>query len=628
VPESAPARSVVIGTAGHIDHGKTTLLRALTGIDADRLPEERRRGMTIDVGYAHLALPDGPIVDFVDVPGHDRLIGNMLVGAGEIDAALLVVAADDGPNAQTLEHLALLDALGIRDGLAIVTKADLVDKARRAQVAAQVAARLSTTSLAGSPVLVASAETGEGLDAAARAIGALAARVSGRLATGTAVAARLAIDRVFAAKGRGSVVTGSLRGGPIAAGVSLRLVPGGDAVRVREVQVRGEAVPEAAGGRTAVLVGGLVAERLRRGMVLTADPAVVETSRVLVAVRGTGAGDVPADHERLRLHMGTDQAAALVVRGPRESIDLPDGSSVAILRLDATIAAAPGDRFALRRPSPGAVAGGGIVLDAAPPRGVSRRRLTPSRAAALTERPAGSPEARLDLHGALPVAGGWRLASDVERVLRDRALELVAAHHDAHPDAPGAPLPAVRADLAPAARRLATLGRDGAAAVAAGIVDRLVADGPLLREGDRVREPSTSAGPTTATLEAMDRLEAALAVATPPPLADAARAAGCPPDGVRALEAARRIIRLEDDLAWAATTYRELVRRALEMAGAAPLTPAAFRDATGSSRRYVMVILEDLDRRGLLRRTEAGHVLGPTTLARMRERAAAAATTE
>ena len=134
--DAGPAPSVVIGTAGHIDHGKTTLLRALTGIDADRLPEERRRGMTIDVGYAHLSLPDGNIVDFVDVPGHDRLVGNMLVGAGEIDAALLVVAADDGPNAQTLEHLELLDALGIPDGLVAITKTDLVrrrpgDRGRR-----------------------------------------------------------------------------------------------------------------------------------------------------------------------------------------------------------------------------------------------------------------------------------------------------------------------------------------------------------------------------------------------------------------------------------------------------------------------------------------------------------------
>ena len=150
----APVRvTVVIGTAGHIDHGKTTLLRALTGIDADRLPEERRRGMTIDVGYAHLAFDDGVELDFVDVPGHDRLVGNMLVGAGEIDAALLVVAADDGPRAQTLEHLALLDALGIGDGIVVVTKTDVVEPDRVAEVVDAVSGLLAGTSLAGSPVL-------------------------------------------------------------------------------------------------------------------------------------------------------------------------------------------------------------------------------------------------------------------------------------------------------------------------------------------------------------------------------------------------------------------------------------------------------------------------------------------
>ena len=157
--------TVVVGTAGHIDHGKTTLLRALTGIDADRLPEERRRGMTIDVGYAHLVLEDGTAIDFVDVPGHDRLVGNMLVGAGEIDAAMLVVAADDGPRAQTLEHLALLDALCLATGLVVVTKIDAVPAERVAEVVAAVREMLVPTSLAGSVVLTASGVSGEGLAA-------------------------------------------------------------------------------------------------------------------------------------------------------------------------------------------------------------------------------------------------------------------------------------------------------------------------------------------------------------------------------------------------------------------------------------------------------------------------------
>ncbi len=298
-----PVASVVVGTAGHIDHGKTTLLRALTGIDADRLPEERRRGMTIDVGYAHLGLPDGRVVDFVDVPGHDRLVGNMLVGAGEIDAALLVVAADDGPNAQTLEHLELLDALGIADGLVVITKADLApDADRREALVAEVGALLARTSLAGSPVLVASAQTGEGIEALRVALAALVDRVAAR--PWTAEGARLAVDRIFTVKGRGTVVTGSLRGGPIATGATLRLLPAGVDVRVREVQVRGTAVEAAAGGRTALLLGGVDASAVTRGAVLSADPAVVATSRVLVAMRGPaglgrrGGDGAPGDGDR------------------------------------------------------------------------------------------------------------------------------------------------------------------------------------------------------------------------------------------------------------------------------------------------------------------------------------------
>ncbi len=214
--------TLVVGTAGHIDHGKTTLLRALTGIDADRLPEEQRRGMTIDVGYAHLDLEDGTSIDFVDVPGHDALIGNMLVGAGEIEAAILVVAADDGPRAQTLEHLELLDALGLRDGIGVVTKADVAGPERAAAVAAAVGELLARTSLAGAPVLVASSTTGEGLDGVRVALVRLRDRVAARAAGAPAGPPRLAIDRAFAVRGRGSVVTGSLRGGELRAGAAVR----------------------------------------------------------------------------------------------------------------------------------------------------------------------------------------------------------------------------------------------------------------------------------------------------------------------------------------------------------------------------------------------------------------------
>ncbi len=627
--------SIVVGTAGHIDHGKTTLLRALTGIDADRLPEERRRGMTIDVGYAHLVLPDGSVLDFVDVPGHERLVGNMLVGAGEVDAALVVVAADDGPNAQTLEHLELLDAIGIDDGVVAVTKTDVVDAARVGEVIAAVTQLVERTRLAGSPVVAVSGVSGDGLDALQAALVGLRDRAVARQASKAVAGPRLAVDRVFAVRGRGTVVTGSLRGGSLAAGAVLRLLPGGTEVRVREVQERGATVASAGGGRTALLVGGVEAAALRRGQVLTADPSVTATSRVLVAMRapaGLGHGHVagaPADRDRLRIHTGTAQEGALVIRGPREAIDLPDGSVLALLRLDGEIAVAAGDRFALRRPSQGVTAGGGVILDPSPPRGVSRRRLTPGRAAAMhlaiTGGAAAIDAARLDLHGALRVdpGGTWRLAPDVEAALHSVAIGLVAAHHAAEPDSAGVPLPALRAGVALAARRRVTLGKAAAEEVARAVVDALLAAGTLARDGDRVRDPARSGGPAPAVLAAMDRLVIALSVAAPPPLAGAAREAGCPPDGVRALEVAGRIVRLEDDLAWAADTYRDLVRRALAMAAESPLSPAAFRDATGTSRRFVLVILEDLDRRGLLRRTEAGHVLGPKTIARMRAKAAA-----
>jgi selenocysteine-specific elongation factor len=601
--------TVVIGTAGHIDHGKTTLLRALTGIDADRLPEEQRRGMTIDVGYAHLALPDGSELDFVDVPGHDRLIGNMLVGAGEIDAALLVVAADDGPRAQTLEHLELLDALAIELGVAVVTKADLVDAARVSEVAAAVAELLAQTSLGGSPVVVVSAGDGSGLDELRQQLLHLRDRVLARNAVDPAAdesgRLRLAIDRSFTVKGRGAVVTGTLRGGPLVRGTALRLVPGDRAARARELQVHGARVESAERGRVAINLGGLEASELHRGQVLTDDPAVGSSDRVLVRL----ARRLP-DRTRARVHLGTTSVDGAVSRSGRDAIDLANGSVAAILLLVAPVAVAPGDRFILRRPSGGDRVVGGSVLDIAPPRGISRRRQTAERVLALAEAIDGADSlaaaALLDLHGAVVARGGVQLAADVaERLDADVLSTFVAASVQG--------LPGVRAGAARSLRRQVTLGAGAAGRSAADAVDRLVGGGRLVRDGGSVRlsgsRPSGEVDPAMAA--AMDRLVRALAVPAPPPLAAAARAAGCPPGGVRELERLGRIVLLEPDLAYAKAIYRELTGQALVLARTAPLTPAALRDATGTSRRYVMAILEDLDRRGILRRTDAGHILGP-----------------
>jgi selenocysteine-specific elongation factor len=579
--------TLVVGTAGHIDHGKTTLLHALTGIDADRLPEERRRGMTIDVGYAHLSTDDGTTIDFVDVPGHDKLVGNMLVGAGEIDAAMLVVAADDGPRAQTLEHLGLLDALGIASGIAVVTKTDTVTPERLAAVLEQVNALLAPTTMAHSPMIAASALTGNGLDDIRAAL--LVLREHVRLESRPPT---LAIDRVFSVKGRGVVVTGTLRGGPLARGDSLRLVPGdGRMVRIREIQVHGTAVERVnLGGRTALNLAGVDVGDLRRGMVLTADPEVVATGRVLATFRG-----LVTDRTRGRVHTGTAAVDAVVGRGGRDALILPDGRIGGIVRLGEEIAARAGDPFILRRGAP-VLPVGGVVLDPMPPRGISRRRQTPERVAALARR---APSSRLELHGILDGS----LAADVAATAERAAIGAVAGE---------VPLPTVRTAIALALRRAVTVRRDRALVAADAIIDGLVGDGRLDRDGDIVRLPGTAlTGPDPRLLAAMDRLETMLAVSAPPPLAEAARASGCPPAAVRDLERAGRIVVLEPDLAYATSTHRDLTARALDLAARGPLTPAAFRDATGTSRKYVMAILEDLDRRAILRRTALGHVRGP-----------------
>ncbi len=481
--------TVVVGTAGHIDHGKTTLLRALTGIDADRLPEERRRGMTIDVGYAHLTLPNGDALDFVDVPGHDRLVGNMLVGAGEIDAALLVVAADDGPRAQTIEHLALLDALGIDQGIAVVTKTGCRgtgadgggrgggrSPARR-DVAGRVAGRGGLA--------------GEWRGSRGGADGARGPQRAGRGRRGgpgssAARGARLAIDRVFAVKGRGVVVTGTLRGGRLARGATLRVVPGDRSVRVREVQVHNAPVEVAGPGRTALNLAGVEAGDLHRGLVLTDDLSVIASDRILVRL----AAALP-DRARARVHIGTAAVDATVGRSGRDALDLPDGTSGAILRLAAPIAVATGDRLVLRRTSGAERIVGAVVLDPLPARGISRRRQTGERVARLAaavaagDAPA-TEAARLDLHGALPPAGPGpgplRIAPDVEAAVDAEVLGAVD---------PASDLPAARAVAATALRRRATIDRTAAATAGAAVLERLVADGRLVRDGATVRRPGS-----------------------------------------------------------------------------------------------------------------------------------------
>jgi selenocysteine-specific elongation factor len=631
-------RTVVIGTAGHIDHGKTTLLRALTGIDADRLPEERRRGMTIDVGFAHLDLGDGTALDFVDVPGHDRLVGNMLVGAGEIDGVLLVIAADDGPRAQTLEHLELLDALGLVRAVVAVTKADAVDTHRVAEVVAAARDLVGRTSFGGSPIVAVSATSGSGLPELRSELVALRDRL---LADAVAFPGpvRLAIDRAFSVKGRGSVVTGTLRGGSVVAGDVLRLEPRGASVRVRALQVHHGLADRSDGGRAALNLAGADAEALRRGAVVTGGPGVVTTDRLLVALRppatlragGRESAWPPRPTAAVSLHLWTEAVTASVrPAGPRWT-EVPGGAGVAVLHLARQIAAMTGARAVLRDPGSGRTVGGVTLLDTAPPRGVSRRRMTAERMARLAT--AGSADdaiaAMLDLHGTLssdrvvavsaalasgpatpppPGSSSLALAPDVAAAMADAAREVATS-------APS--MAQLRATLITRLRRLVSVDR-AMAAPAADAVDRVITElvegGELEGDGDAIRPARPGRARDSAAnarAAALDRLEALLDVDVPPSLAEAAGLAGCPPDGIVALERGGRIVRVEDDLAWSAARYEALRERALELARLRPLPPAAFRDAIGGNRRVALALLEDFGRKGFLRRTSAGHVPGP-----------------
>jgi selenocysteine-specific elongation factor len=619
--------TVVVGTAGHIDHGKTALLRALTGIDADRLPEERRRGLSIDIGYAHGSPDGGAEIDFVDVPGHDRLVGNMLVGVGEIDAALLVVAADDGPRAQTWEHLGLLDAMHIDRGIVVITKADLVDAARAGEVAAVALRAIAPTSLAGAPVVVVSATTGFGLDRLRGELGALRDRVESGSRPGHR-GAWLAVDRAFSVRGRGVVATGSSRGLPIATGDALLLRPGSIRVRVRGVHVHDlPAESPSGGGRVALNLGGIGLDTVRRGQLLTSASPVggpatpVEVDRLLVelwrpASLPTRLPDdpwPPRDGTEGRLHIGTDQVAARLGRSGRVAAVSDVDRVFAVLRLERAVATAMGEVFVLRRPAPAGLLAGGRILDVVVARGRARARVTPERLARLAEAVSGRQEgdivpALADLRG----AWGRTLAPDIDSLARSRLVDTVAGHHAEHPDRTGLPISAARSVVAdslgpwvgPPPGDLDMLVED--------VIDTTVSSERLVRDVGALRLPSYE--PATiapARSVAMDRLVELLDTTSPPPLSQAARDASCPPEAVSWLEKLGRIVVVADDLAWSSAAFVRLRDLALTLVATQPLTPARLRDETGSSRKYVMALLEDLDRRGILKRTPAGHVRGP-----------------
>ncbi len=356
-------RRIVVGTAGHIDHGKSLLVKALTGTDPDRLKEEKERGITIDLGFANLALPGGTLVGFVDVPGHERFVRNMLAGVGGIDLVLLVIAADESVKPQTREHFDICRLLRIPGGIVVLTKSDLVEPEILDLVRLEVRDFLAGSFLAEAPVLAVSARTGAGLEELKEALSAAAAGVPERPA-GTVF--RLPVDRSFSIKGFGTVVTGTLISGRVSVGEEVEILPAGARARVRGLEVYGRSCPDAsAGQRTAVNLQGVETSAVVRGDLL-ASPGVLTPARVLdVRLEALAGESGIEDLATVRFHHLSAEVMGRVRLAGRDR--LPPGEvAPAQIRLSRSVVVVPGDRFILRRPSPAATLGGGVVLDNSP----------------------------------------------------------------------------------------------------------------------------------------------------------------------------------------------------------------------------------------------------------------------
>lgn len=625
-------RHVVVGTAGHIDHGKSRLVLALTGTDPDRWEEEKRRGITIDLGFAHLE-HDTTRFGFVDVPGHERFVHNMLAGVTGIDLVLLVVAADESVMPQTIEHLAICDLLGVRGGLVAITRIDVAEEGLADLVEADVREAVAGTFLEDAPVLRVSGATGEGLDALADALVAAAGRLAGR---GESAWPRLPIDRVFAAKGHGTVVTGTLQGGSLRVGDALVAAPGGHACRVRGLQVHGHGV-ETAGPhqRVAVNLQGVERADLRRGLCLAPRGCEVTTKTFDATIRVIEAAPCElAEGMRVRVHHGTAEVMARL-RLPDPGRLEPGQAGVCQIRLEEEIAVLPGDRFVVRRSSPVTTLGGGVVADLDPP----RWRRASTRWAERTRALVGAKRVeRLGL--AAREAGATGLS------LRERARRLALGEEEASEwaSSPAAGRGAFGVALLAKDRLVSTAGLDTLIRRVRNELARFHADEPM-ESGMPLERLRTTVAPgwtMEAFREALEtpaaskkvEIDGALAKVRghrveidPGELArldawvsrledngtkpmDASELLGGDANDARAKEllvlAGRqgRVLRLKDDLWLGRRAYEDIVSRLVEEAesGRETLDVPRFKEIFGLSRKYAIPLLELLDDRGVTRR--------------------------
>ena len=599
----------VVATAGHVDHGKSSLIVRLTGMDPDRWEEEKRRGLTIDLGYAWCELPSGREVGFVDVPGHERFIANMLAGVGPVRLVLFVVAANEGWRQQSEEHLAILDVLGVARGVVALTKSDLVDEDTLDLVEEEIRERLEGTALTAARVVRVSAVTGEGLDDLRTALDELLASAPAP----TEERARLFVDRVFTIAGAGTVVTGTLGGDRLAVGDEVELYPRGTTARIRSLQThkRSEDFAEPV-TRVAANLVGTGKQGLARGDVMGAPGAWRPTTvfdGLLRPVR-----DLPhpiTSRGAFRVHAGAAQTDARLRIFGRARLEAGQEAFVRIttthpLVLDVF------DRFVLRESGRQETLGGGSVLDPAPPRraGPSPQDRLARRAAATrddlpailaNERGAVRASDALALTGStagVPQAGEWLLRDGLLESVGTALTAHVDAFHQAHPLEEGEPLASARRVLAAALRPFT--GPPEARLVEA-VLDRLAADGRLERTSTSVANPSHRPADRESDPIIQRLVEAIGSEPAQPPTVKELVSQGIGRDAIDAAARAGLVVRVAPDLVFIPALI-ERAQAVVDAAGSTGITVSGFREALETSRKYALPILEWFDQRGLTRR--------------------------
>jgi selenocysteine-specific elongation factor len=617
-------KQVVMGTAGHIDHGKTQLIKALTGIDTDRLKEEKERGITIDLGFAHFTCDDGTEVGVIDVPGHERFVRNMLAGVGGIDLVMLVIAADEGVMPQTREHLAICQLLRIKDGLVALTKVDLVDEDWLALVIEDTREFLKKTFLESKPIVGVSAKTGQGLDVLKAALGTLAGRVPPKHVEGKF---RLPIDRVFTIRGFGTVVTGTLFSGSLRVEDRVEIYPKGIQAKVRGLQVHNESVAEAvAGQRTAINLQGIEKVELARGDVLGRPGEFAPTFMLDAILQHLPDAPRPLRHRsRVRLHLGTSEIMGRVILLDRDTL-APGEEAYVQFRLEGPAVALPRDRYVIRSYSPVQTIGGGMLLDVQP---AKHRRGDAGLASHFQLLAGGNAEQMYAYHLREAAHRGLRLSAYLprtelpeprlrhiaatlqqtgraravnaemrwyvhEEAFRNLSAELrqhLAAFHQQNPLRPGMALEELRGKVRHLEERVCLLA-----------LELLQQQGEVVIERDRVRLASHQVALDDVRERLLGQLEGEfLGAGYQPPRVEEVYTKlkigrGADKELLQVLVDQGRVMRLKDNVVFHRTNIEKaevlLVQFLREHR---EITPIEFKDLLGVSRKYAIPLLEYFD---------------------------------